>query len=66
VKNASHAKENSGLLNASLKLHTITQRLPILPLLQAVNLLAKGVAIISYNLVLQACQIAGMRKAIAA
>jgi hypothetical protein len=39
--------------------------LPISPLLQAINLLAKGVAIISYNLVLQAREIAGMRKAIA-
>ncbi len=40
--------------------------LPIYTLLQAVNLLIKGVAIIGYNLVLQACKLAGVRKAIAA
>jgi NADH pyrophosphatase NudC (nudix superfamily) len=36
------------------------------PLVQAVDLLAKGIALISYILVLQACKLAGMRKAIAA
>ena len=40
--------------------------LPIFPLLQAVNLYTKGVAIIGHNPVLQACKLAGMRKAIAA
>jgi hypothetical protein len=36
------------------------------PLVQAVNLLAKGMALISYTLVLQARKLAGVRKAIAA
>ena len=33
---------------------------PISPLLQAVNLLAKGMLIIGYNLVLQAQELAGL------
>jgi NADH pyrophosphatase NudC (nudix superfamily) len=40
--------------------------LPISPLLQSFNQLAKGMLIISYNLVLQACKLAGVRKAVAA
>jgi hypothetical protein len=40
--------------------------LPISPLLQGFNQLVKGMLIISYNLVLQACKLAGMRKAVAA
>jgi hypothetical protein len=36
------------------------------PLVQAVNLLAKGIVFISYTLVLQERELAGMRKAIAA
>jgi Na+-transporting methylmalonyl-CoA/oxaloacetate decarboxylase gamma subunit len=40
--------------------------LPFLPLLQAITLLVKGVAIIGYNLVLLTYKLAGMRKAIAA
>jgi hypothetical protein len=40
--------------------------LPMSPLVQAVNLLVKGIAPISYTLVLQACKLAGVRKAIAA
>jgi hypothetical protein len=40
--------------------------LPISPLLQAVDLLAKGVAIIGHKSVLQARELAGVRKAIAA
>jgi hypothetical protein len=39
--------------------------LPMSPLVQAVNLLAKGIALISYTLVLQAYKLAGVRKAIA-
>ena len=40
--------------------------LPISPLLQTVNSLAKGVAVIGYSSVLQACNLADMRKAVAA
>jgi hypothetical protein len=34
--------------------------------MQAVNLLIKGIALITYILVLQACELVGVRKAIAA
>jgi NADH pyrophosphatase NudC (nudix superfamily) len=39
---------------------------PISPLLQGFDQLAKGMLIISHNLVLQACKLAGVRKAVAA
>ena len=39
---------------------------PISPLLQAVDQLTKGMLIISHNSVLQACELAGVRKAVAA
>ena len=42
------------------------RELPIFPLLQAVDLLAKGIAIIGHNSVLQTRELAGIRKALAA
>jgi hypothetical protein len=56
-------KEQSTLVRERIQRHRDS---PISPLLQAVDSLAKGMAIIGHNSVLQARELAGIRKAMAA
>jgi hypothetical protein len=61
--NLHEIEAQSTLVRERIRQH---RELPISPLLQAVDSLAKGIAIIGHNLVLQTREIAGLRKAIEA